>query len=1193
MRDLPAGTVTLLFTDIEGSTRLLTQLGERYGDALAIHRDLLRAVWTAHQGVEVDTQGDACFVVFTRAPQAVAAAVAAQRALAAYPWPQAAPVPVRMGLHTGDPRRTAEGYVGLDVHRAARIATAAHGGQILLSRSTAALTRADLPAGVTLRDLGDHHLKDIDTPEQLLQVVIPDLRDAFPPVRSLTPAGASVLGTAIPFVGREREVALLAERLEAAAAGQGSVVLLQGDAGIGKTRLLEAVATLAQAQGALVLWGRCYEGEGAPAYWPWVQVIRAYVRAHDPPILRRQMGPGAADIAQVVPEVQHALPDLPAPLPLAPEQARFRLFDSVHHFLRNATSERLVVIALDDLHWADTPSLLLLQFLARELSGSRLLLLGAYRDVDLDRQTPLTEIVAALRRERPHQRLRLGGLAAEAVTVLVRAAARTDLDAAGQQLAAELHAETDGNPFFVQEVLRHLEESGRVIVRDGTWVQVPTDIGALGLPEGVRQVIGRRLSHLSETCLGALSVAAVIGREFDLTTLRQAGRGTAAALPDDADDLLDLVSEAEAARLVEAVPGALGRYRFAHALIRETLYAELRTARRVRLHRRVGETLEQQYRTHPEPHLAELAHHFAEAAPGGDVDKAVHYARWAAERAAAQYAYEDAARWYQSALQLLELSEPGDAVDDQTAALLGGLGRAQAAILPHDRVRDAVATLRRACDLSLARGDVEAATAIALLPFYPLWGEPSGQQDLLRRVLAAVPEGSEQSARLLSRFGRLVAIEDGDPDAAGAVLGRAVAIVDRCDDAALRLRVLADVANAHLADCAWPQLRAYVGRAVDLAGIVDDPLAELDARYSGLQLAFAVGDLPLLEHFGGPMLPLAERLRDRFWIAAAHRAQVYGAWLRGDLASARAESDASLAAAPEETRDLAIRAQLEYEVGDFDQGERYLAKLLASTDPAAARSVLQQYLIPSTVAVIARIADARDRLPVAMRVARSMLARKGAFGLQGYAHIALAIAAVMEHDSRGARQQYHELLRARHHGFPFITMCMDRLLALLAHTFGDDALARRHLDEARAFCEERGLRLELAWVCYDFAALLVGSTSSAERAQGADLAQRARTLAEELGLGPLRDRAVRLLDDTRSHSPAGVPHPDGLSAREVEVLSLVAAGRSNQEIADTLVLSVGTVERHLGNLYRKIGVQRRSQATAYALAHGMLPQASS
>jgi predicted ATPase len=405
-----------------------------------------------------------------------------------------------------------------------------------------------------------------------------------------------------PFVGREGELVALAADLDTAVAGRGGVVLLGGEPGIGKTRLAEELATQATSRGALVLWGRCWEG--APAFWPWVQVVRGYVEeAGDQAVLRREMGAGAADIAQIVPAVLECLLDLPAPPPVEPEAARFRLFDSLAG-LRAAAARRPLLLVLDDLHWADAPSLALLRFVGREVEGAGLLVVGIYRHTEVDAGHMLVGTLADLTRGQHHRRLLLGGLDQQEVASFLALVAEVEPSPA---MAAAVHQQTDGNPFFVTEVVRLLASQGRLDV-----TEAGSPVLAAGLPEGVRAVVAERLGRLSDGCRQVLEVAAVLGRDFQLRVLQPA-----AGL--DPGRLLELLEEAEAARVVGVVPGGLGRWRFAHALVREVLYEGLPAARRVRLHGRVGEALEAVYVADPGPHLAELAHHFVAAAPGGEV----------------------------------------------------------------------------------------------------------------------------------------------------------------------------------------------------------------------------------------------------------------------------------------------------------------------------------------------------------------------------------------------------------------------------------------------------------------------------------------------------------------------------------------------------------------------------------------------
>ena len=260
------------------------------------------------------------------------------------------------------------------------------------------------------------------------------------------------------FVGRERELEQLREAVDAAVAGRGSLQLLVGEPGIGKTRAAEELATYAQVNGARVYWGRCREDEGAPAYWPWVQAVRAYARDADPVALAWQLGAGAQEVAQLIPEVAEKL-DIEPAKPTDTEEARFRLFDSVTSLLLAAARDRPIVIVLDDLHWADEPSLLLLRFAAKEVGSSGLLILGTYRDVELGRHHPLARVLGEMSGSESSARIMLRGLTVAAVERYIE---MTSGGPSPQGLAQAVQEQTDGNPFFVGEVVRLLASEGRL-----------------------------------------------------------------------------------------------------------------------------------------------------------------------------------------------------------------------------------------------------------------------------------------------------------------------------------------------------------------------------------------------------------------------------------------------------------------------------------------------------------------------------------------------------------------------------------------------------------------------------------------------------------------------------------------------------------------------------------------------------------
>jgi predicted ATPase len=422
------------------------------------------------------------------------------------------------------------------------------------------------------------------------------------------------------LVGRDGELGELLAGLDDAASGSGRlfllVFLLAGDPGIGKSRLAYEAAERARDRGFKVAWGRRWEAGGAPVYWPWVQSLRACARGLDGEELRSLLGAGAPFVAQLVAEVAEILPDVGPPPPLGAEAGRFRLFDAVATFLRNAAAGQPLMLVLDDLHAADAPSFLLLRFVARELGDARVLVLGAYRDIEVDRDHSLAAALAELSREPAARHLRLPGLTEADVGRLIKQTAGVR---AGDSVVAVVHRYTEGNPLFVGEVVRLLAAEGRLDRID--------DSAGLrrAIPEGIREVIGRRVARLPEDCGKIVGLASVFGREFSLPPLERLS-----GVP--AGELLDILHESIAARVVAEIPGAPGRLRFTHALIRDIVRG-IPAGQRLRLHQRAGEVLETLYRQDLDPHLAELAHHFFEAAPGGDAGKAVSYARRAGQRA--------------------------------------------------------------------------------------------------------------------------------------------------------------------------------------------------------------------------------------------------------------------------------------------------------------------------------------------------------------------------------------------------------------------------------------------------------------------------------------------------------------------------------------------------------------------------------
>ena len=562
---------------------------------------------------------------------------------------------------------------------------------------------------------------------------------------------------ATAFVGRERELGELSAGLEDACGGRGRLFLLVGEPGIGKSRLAEELIAQAKGRGTRVLIGRCWEAGGAPAYWPWTQALSALAHDVEPERLRGQLAQHGSELVRLVPELRDRLPNLPVPTGPHGDGARFRLLAAVAAFLRSCASSRPLAIFLDDLHAADEPSLLLLRFLVGQLAGSAILIVGCCRDTEIG--AGLAATLTELTREAVTRRIALRGLSATDTSRLLEATIGRPAD----DLAARVHAETDGNPFFATEI-------GRLLSSEDSGADANL---TLPIPETVMEAVARRVERQSAACRETLALASVIGREFDPVVV-EAVSGA------EEDELYRALEEAASARLLAGLPNAPGRLRFSHILVRDALYESIPAPRRVLLHRAIGQALEMLYSGNPEPRLAEVALHFL--AGGTPVrEKAIEYAQRAGDRAASQLAHEEAVRHYRNALDVLDATGSGDA--DRACALLLSLGEA---LSRAGRSSEAKEVLRRAATLAertgrtdrLARATVEYGGRLA-------WSHASTDPflvPLLERALAAIGEAdSTERVQLLARLATATR-DDPSRDRRVRIAEEAVQIARRLDD---------------------------------------------------------------------------------------------------------------------------------------------------------------------------------------------------------------------------------------------------------------------------------------------------------------------------------------------------------------------------------------------------------------------------
>jgi DNA-binding CsgD family transcriptional regulator len=974
-----------------------------------------------------------------------------------------------------------------------------------------------------------------------------------------------------PFVGRVTELAAMRDALDLACAGQGRVVMLAGPPGIGKTRTAQQVAEHAVARDMLVLWGRCPEEAGAPPYWPWLQAVRHYVAMHDDATVQITLGAAASHFAAMDPQL---VPPLTPLAPLAPPadaaQARFQLFDAIAGFWQRAAARQPLLLVLDDLHCADTPSLRLLEFVASTLSTSRMLLLGTFRDAEVTRTHPLSDTLGMLARQAGTQRLKLGGFSQDETAQFLGAIGKEP----SPGLAAAMHQRTDGHPLFLAEMARLLDETGGASDRGAPWL---ADLQRV--PAGVREVIGSRLNRLSPLCSHALGNAAVIGRRFDFELL--------GSLLDERseDELLAALDEARSASLIEALPEP-GTYQFTHALIRDALYDEMPAPPRMRVHQRIASTLERLHGSDPAPWLSALAHHYGAAGTAGSTAKAVEYATRAAVHAEATLAYEEAGRLYTEALRAIE-----PAREAERCSLLLALGDVQTKTAAHEA---AIETFNEAAKLARHIA-APGALARAALGYETCSWRTNGvgivAAALVKEALAANPLlDSPQRARLLAALCRALVNAD-RVDAAVAIHGQAVQMARRLNDSEVLFAALSAIVPARWRPDLLP-LRLAAGReAMQLAERAGNPEWAV-----GHLTGWHVGDL--ME--SGDTEGAARTTRFGADASTIH----HQPYVHLVLTNCRAMM-ALHAGRFNEAEQLAMQCmQYATRFGQAggaaavqlftlrrEQGRlAELAPVLEHFQRTVPDSGIWQ---PGYIVLCCELGRQEQALAAFERLAAKNFAIGGASdGARTGGLVYLSEACAWLGDAPRAATLYELLQPHAGSGIVFGAHVAslgsaDRVLGMLAATMERWDVAEAHFERALAFNEASGGHPWLAHTRHEYATMLLERKQAGDAQRAGALLAAALATSRELGMPALEQR-VLALQQQASHGGERASYPAGLSAREVQVLQMVAEGMTNQDIAKALFRSVNTVANHVRNILAKIDAANRTEAAAFAVRHGLL-----
>lgn len=962
------------------------------------------------------------------------------------------------------------------------------------------------------------------------------------------------------FVGRERELKRLVDALKAAASSHGSFVIITGEPGIGKSRLMSELARIAAGIGQLVLRSQVPEDPTVPPYLPWTLVLREFLRAYDTESLRQDMGQGATDIADIVPELRGILDLNPsdATAEAGGETARYQLFDSVTRFLTAASRRSPLLLLFDDLHLADRSSLALLEYYAHAMQGMRCVIVAAARQPGAHDNPHLRRMLVRLAHNGSCQQIVLLGLARDAVAELLhRFTGRPPAPA----VVDRVHAQSDGNPLFICEV-------GSMLAARRQHGRDPDRLHFIRVPDTLRELIEERLAQIPLRCQRMLTTAAILGREFDVSTLAAiAGTGPAS--------LLAGLEHAANCDIIEQVSPA--RFRFRHALFREVLYAQHGALRRATLHRRAAEYIEQLAAEDRLAHLSRLAFHYFEAAQLDLTARALCCCIDAGDEAFRRRAYAEAATQFDRALQILELAEQADPA--QRFELLMRLGDAQYRSGQLDTGSDTFlkAVLlanhhcwkRRLADALLAFQGVRADLGIGHVAAVPLHLEALKQLADTEGPMRARILGSLSVAQKLA----------GDRLEAQQSARESIALSRSCSHGAELAKCLTAADWALCGDpVTAPERLALAREAHALATTDGSAQSRLETLKIIVLTLCDVGRIGEAREHLERLWALAQAERHPHYLNVAVGTQaalaiMAGRWNEALKYAALGRSQVSQQGV------VGLEGRYGFQMFAIHQARGLLRELSPAIDKAMRIAMAGRPWLPGQLLMYSELGERERAFAVLEQIGD--IRRIARDDLYVTVLIYLAQACNWLGDADHCATVYDLLLPLRETNAclpaTLIHGAASGYLAQLAVTLRRRHAARLHFEHAIAMNEAMGAHVPLARSQVNFAELLAGGESVEDHQRAQGLLSQAKKFALDLELAPILQRIARLERDS--------PARGMLTDRELEVLQLIARGASNRRIADTLHVSTSTVATHVRSILRKTGVSNRTEAAAWARSH--------